>query len=280
MKNTSKLMAAGMGSALMIAGTAAGIALAQGSGPADATTPVQPDAAATGSETNVAAAATDLVQEDEVAGTFAYTQEEVSSNDWLVKHIGKSAKYLCGSQAVATGDEADAADPADWVLEVTGEVANPYQATIGELAESGTVQSVLMGCSCAGNPADGLSVANALVEGIPTILLLEMAQPDEGVNTIVFTSADGYELALPYDYVTGRYCPLVFNVNGSALIESVGGTNQLWLGSTPGNYFARNVVSIRLETRAEAPADPTSDEARATYENLPNIGVKFGGEVA
>lgn len=64
------------------------------------------------------------------------------------------------------------------------------------------------------------------------------------------------------------------------LIESVGGTNQLWLGSTPGNYFARDVVSIRLETRAEAPADPTSDEARATYENLPNIGVKFGGEVA
>ena len=40
------------------------------------------------------------------------------------------------------------------------------------------------------------------------------------------------------------------------------------------------MVSIRLETRDEAPADPTSDEARAVYENLPNIGVKFGGEVA
>lgn len=277
MKTTTKLLAAGMGSTLVVAGAAASLALAQ-SGPA-AAEPTRSDAAPVADETAASALETQTVRENEVVGTFAYTQNEVSSNEWLVKHIGDAPKYLCGSQAVAVGGAASA-DPADWVLEVTGDVANPYQATIGELAGSSTVQSVLMGCSCAGNPADGLSVANALVEGIPTILLLHMAQPNEGVNTIVFTSADGYELALPYDYVTSRYCPLVFNINGSALIESVGGTNQLWLGSTPGNYFARDVTSIRLETREQAPADPTSDEARATYENLPNIGVKFGGEVA
>lgn len=279
MKKASKVLAAGMGSALMVAGAVQGIALTQ-----ESAAQVEGALGQTGAQVVDEAEAqtvdSQLVQEDEVMGTFGYTQEEISSNDWLVKHIGESSKYLCGSQTVAVGGESDTADAADWVLEVTGEVANPYQATIGELAESDTVQSVLMGCSCAGNPTDGLSVANAMVEGIPTILLLSMAQPDEGVNTIVFTSADGYELALPYSYVTSRYCPLVFNVNGSALIESVGGTNQLWLGSTPGNYFARDVVSIRLETRDEAPADPTSDEARAAYENLPNIGVKFGGEVA
>ncbi len=279
MKKASKVLAAGMGSALMVAGAVQGIALAQG-GAAQLEGNVDQAGAQVADEVGAQVADAQLVQEDQVVGTFGYTQEEVSSNDWLVKHIGESSKYLCGSQTVAVGNESGAADAEDWVLEVTGDVANPYQATIGELAESGTVQSVLMGCSCAGNPTDGLSVANALVEGIPTILLLEMAQPDEGVNTIVFTSADGYEMALPYDYVTSRYCPLVFNVNGSALIESVGGTNQLWLGSTPGNYFARDVVSIRLETRDEAPADPASDEARAAYENLPNIGVKFGGEVA
>ncbi len=275
MKSTSKMLAVGVGSALMVTGAVAGVALAQDQAVAPDAQP-QTAGAVTGVEENLEVTGDQAVQEDKVVGTFSYTQEEASSNDWLVKHIGEASKYLCGSQAVATDGAVDAED---WVLEVTGDVANPYQATIGELAESGTVQSVLMGCSCAGNPSDGLSTANALVEGIPTILLLHMAQPSEDANTIVFTSSDGYEMALPYDYVTSRYCPLVFNVNGSALIESVGGTNQLWLGSTPGNYFVRDVVSIRVETRDTPPADPTSDEARATYENLPNIGVKFGGEV-
>ncbi len=270
MKNASKALAVGMGSALMVAGAVQAVALPD-------TTP-QPQPAAIGAEAQQAAVASPQVQKDQVEGTFSFTQTEVSSNAWISQHIAGASKYLCGSQVVQSGEEA--VDPADWVLEVTGDVAHPYSATIGELAATDNVQSALMGCSCGANPTDGLAVANALVEGISTTLLLGIAQPSPEANTLVFTSADGYEVALPLDYVTTRYCPLVFKVNGSDLIESVGGTNQLWLGSTPGNYFARDIVSIRVETRDTPPANPTSEEAMAEFAtNLPNIGVKFGGEI-
>lgn len=136
-----------------------------------------------------------------------------------------------------------------------------------------------MGCTCAGNPADGTSVADALVKGIPATTLLAMAAPQEGANTVVFVSSDGYEIALPLSYLFSHYCPLVFAVNGSELASSVGGTNQLWLGSTPASYFARDVVEVRVETRDEAPASPTSDEAREQLGTLPNVGVLYGGEV-
>ena len=277
-KTMTTALTAGMGTALVAAGAAAGVALA--TVPADAAAvDAAPVAAA---DQGAVAAADQAVQSprvalDTVEGTFAFTQTEVSSNDWLARHIGESSKYLCGSEAVLAGEAADAES---WTISVGGAVENPYEATIGELAQTEAVQSVLMGCSCAGNPADGLSVANALVEGISVVTLVHLATPAADANTIVFTSADGYEIALPLSYIESHYCPLVFNVNGSALVESVGGTNQLWLGSTPASYFARDIVSIRLEARAEAPASPTSDEARETLGNLPNVGVLFGGEIA
>lgn len=244
--------------------------------------PAAPAEAAGGPAPVVAVEATTVgspvVEQNEVAGMFAFTQNAVSSNEWLAKHVGsESSKYLCGSQVVATG-EAD--DPASWTLTVSGDVAQPLEATIGELAESPEVQTTVMGCACGGNPADGLSVANALVKGLPVTTLVAMAEPGADANTVVFVSSDGYEMALPLSYLESHYCPLVFNVNGSALVESVGGTNQLWLGSTPASYFVRDVVGIRVEVRDEAPASPTSDEARAAFESLPNIGVLFGGEVA
>ena len=109
--------------------------------------------------------------------------------------------------------------------------------------------------------------------------LFEMVQPEAGANTVVFTSADGYEVALPLSYVVQRYSAIVFAVNDAPLVESVGGTNQLWLGSTPASYFARDIVAIELQERQTPPPSPTSDEARAELQNLPNIGVLYGGEV-
>jgi len=59
----------------------------------------------------------------------------------------------------------------------------------------------------------------------------------------------------------------------------MGGSNQLWLGSTSANYFARDIVAITLEERQTPPPSPSSDEARAAYANLPNVGVSFGGDI-
>ena len=207
-----------------------------------------------------------------VEGDFAYTQTEVDSLDTIKANIG-GTKYLCGSNVdlVPTA-------PENWTLKVTGAVNQEVEATFEELCATTEVQSTLMGCSCAGNPVDGRASVNAEITGIPLMALLSMAGVESGANTVVFSSADGYEVALPLTYVTQRYCPIVFAVNGADLAESVGGTNQLWLGATSAKYFARDITTITLEQRDVVPAAPGAEEDDATA-NLPNVGVFFGGEV-
>lgn len=59
----------------------------------------------------------------------------------------------------------------------------------------------------------------------------------------------------------------------------MGGVNQLWLGFTSARYFARDIVSITVESRDEVPAAPSEGDAAEASANLPNVGVFFGGEV-
>ncbi len=284
----------GVGTALAAAGVSQGVALADG----QPSGTQGPDATA-GQAASVAGApglrqgGLAAVQQDAVEGTFSFTQAEVSSNAWIARHVAGASAYTCSSVTTGSGAAAGAPDSASgdadgdesldaaesWRIEVSGDVSNPYGATVGELAQSPEVQSVLMGCQCMGNPSDGLSVANALVRGIPLTALLDAANPSADANTVVISSADGYEVALPLSYLRNHYCPIVFDVNGSSLEQSVGGTNQLWLGSTPASYFVRDVSAVRVETRAEAPASPNSEEAREQIGTLPNVGVMFGGTV-
>lgn len=267
-------VAAGMGAALLTGGAVAGVALAVPQVAADA----GGAGGAVAIEREAGGVLCESVALDRVEGTFGFTQGEVSTNDWIHRNLAEGSRYVCGAHAAAASDPAATKD---WPITVDGAVDCGYSATIGEICASSAVQALVMGCACLGNPADGRSVANALVQGVSAQVLIAMANPREGANTVVFTSSDGYQVALPLSYIETHYCPVVFNVNGSALEESVGGTNQLWLGSTPASYFVRDVVAVTLEERAEIPTSPTSDEARAEYgANLPNVGILLGGEVA
>ncbi len=143
-------------------------------------------------------------------------------------------EYSLDNGATWTRYETDVAAE-DWAISVEGDVNAPYTMAVVEMAEDPDIQGVLMGCSCVGNPADGRASVNAQVTGVSVQLLLSKAGGiADGANTVVFTSADGYEVALPLAYVTQRYRPIVFDVNGTALDESMGGTDQLW----PGLFFA------------------------------------------
>lgn len=214
-----------------------------------------------------------LQQVSEVHGTFAFTQAEVSTSDEIARAVDAS-KYLCGG----IGAETTNVSAEDWTISLGGDVGCPYAMTIAEMQADPEVQQVLMGCSCLANPAGGSASFNAHVTGVAMKTLVDKAVPSANANTIVFTSADGYEVALPLEYVTSRYCPIVFDVNGSPLCETVGGTNQLWLGSTSAKYFARDIVAIDIQTRQTPPPSPASAEAQSEYSNLPNIGVTFGGD--
>ncbi len=275
-EQTKKLTgAAASAAALAIAAAGAAAALPSNALASAATTPPQPAVATSEAPSSA------IVSVPQVTGAFSFTQTEITPLDAVVRNMGRAPRYLCGATAGTADAGVLATDGLDsWTISVGGAVAHPFDATIQEMIDEAT-ETVVLGCSCAGNPADGLASINAEVTGVSVATLLGHAVPSEAANTIVFTSADGYEVALPLWYVEQRYCPIVFDVNGSPLVESIGGTNQLWLGSTSARYFARDIVSIALEERAEAdiPPAPGSNEAGDAYANLPNVGVYFGGEV-
>lgn len=267
MSNLKKTVVIGTSSLLALTGMG-GVALA--AQPSDV--PQDSSEAAASHEVSTSS---DIIRHACVDGQFTYNQTEVASNEVIQKNLGNASQHLCGARPV--GEPTVAAE--DWAIEIKGAVENSFTTTYGELVQTEEVQSLLMGCACAGNPADGQASANAEVFGISVLTIIEMAKPDAQANTIVFASEDGYEIALPLSYVKQRYCPLVFGINGAPLAESMGGVNQLWLGSTAASYFARDVVSITLENRQTPPPSPNSDEAREAYVNLPNVGVLLGGDV-
>ena len=46
-------------------------------------------------------------------------------------------------------------------------------------------------------------------------MLIKQVAPTAETNTVVFTSEDGYSIALPMDYVASHLGMLVFDVNGA-----------------------------------------------------------------
>ena len=80
-------------------------------------------------------------------------------------------------------------------------------------------------------------------------------------------------MAVPLFYVQQRYSVLAFNLNGEPLANSMGGANQLWLGSTAASYFAQDVVEITFESRQTPPPTPGTAEAGDAYATVPNVSI-------
>lgn len=213
-----------------------------------------------------------------VEGTFSFTQGQVTPTAQIARTLGGADKVLCGASTEALpSNQQVVSDAADWQITVDGDgVQSSLTATIGDLAQTGT-QSTVMGCSCAGNPADGRATANAAVTGVSVYQLLETAGGvTNEANAITFVSSDGYEVTLPLTYVLQRASMIVYQLNGEPLSASVGGTNQLWLGSTSARYFASDVVEVRVTCEDEVPAIPGSPASGDHASNVPNVGVTAG----
>lgn len=189
------------------------------------------------------------------AGAFDYSQGALSSLDEIRQALGQIPQVLCGAQAPASRSLSEA-EAAAWSVTVGGSVSSAFTATLGELAEEGEARVVMMGCSCAGNPSGEYGAINAETTGVTLASIMERAGVLENANTVVFTSEDGYEVALPLSFVKHRYAMVVYAINGEELANSVGGTNQVWMGATSAQNFARNVVSIQFEERETPPAVP------------------------
>lgn len=206
------------------------------------------------------------VKANEICGMFTYTQDAVSSNEQISNVFRKVVSVLCSNGVMET------ADPSAWTLQVSGNVENGFSATLGELSEDASDSKVFT-CACSNNPAGGNAIATADVEGVSIRGLLVKSRPAPNVNAAVIRCADGMEQTFPLDYLIRNDALVAYAVNGESLSKSVGGANQLWMGSSAGRYFARDVVEVRFEALSVVPEAPSFEPNEFEYVNRPNIGI-------
>lgn len=277
MSKEKKIASLLAGSALTMAAIPlAGTALASEPAPAGGQAAAADEQAAR-AEASVARALDTRQVVHHIQGAFLWNQEAATDNATLAKDLYQSPVHLCGAQGQTDGALAEASaaqtSPIDFI-EVTGDVENAFAASVDEFEQKAPMRKI-MGCTCFGNPADGRASANADVAGFRLSALVEEASPIEEANTITFTSRDGYQVALPLQYVLQRYSLIVTTVNGEAAADAVGCANQLWLGGTSARSFARDVVAISITKEADPPAAPGSGAGAA-----PNVGIMEGATEA
>ena len=103
-----------------------------------------------------------------VVGTFVYTQDSLSSNEYISGIFSKAAATLCASlpdyavRSVASDLRVSGIDGLSWTV--------PEQ-----MLEEGDSAKII-GCSCASNAPGGGAVAQAEVSGVSLEALVALAQ--------------------------------------------------------------------------------------------------------
>lgn len=261
-----------MRNSIIVAGTVASAVVIAGAGAALAAQPAAAPQAVPAAAEQVAEGASlaGYVDVANVEGTFSFDQETVSDNASIAGTFRKATQFTCGAREAASDVSVDG-----WKIEVAGDVANGYTATLTEAAQATEPVQKFMTCTCSNNLPGGTAIATALVEGVSVADLFMQAQPAADVNTVTFTAADGTVLALPLDYVIGHGSTLVYSANGAALDESFGGVNQLWIEGAAGRNFIRDIVEVEFTAEAEAPQVPEMVETDFEYVNRPNVSISL-----
>ena len=121
-----------------------------------------------------------------------------------------------------------------------------------------------MACSC----ATGSPFGQAAVMGVPLSAVVEMADLEDGVNTITAYGADGFGQPLPLRYALEKNALLAYQVNGQELEATTGSSLQLWMPETVARYFTRDIVNIEL---TQEDAEPDVQQVDPCYRNKINI---------
>ena len=143
-KKTLKTAGSVAGAAVMMGGTLMLTPMAALALGADA--PTVPAQEATAEQD--AAIAEQGVAAARVEGTFAFSQDALTSNGDIASLFRKAAATLCEGLPVYDADTV-------------------CEATIEELTEQTDVENLVIGCACSSNMPGGGAIANAEVSGIP-----------------------------------------------------------------------------------------------------------------
>jgi len=196
-----------------------------------------------------------------VQGEFAFDQNVNSPSDEIFNLFGTAATYMCAKPGFAF----DEVDREEYYVNIGGKVKKYYTISMSEI-EKRRASERNMVCSCATSG----TVAQAAVKGVSVADILELAELEEGVNTITFKDDQGYGLPLPLSYVLERDALLVYQINGQDLPASQGAPLQVWMPGTVAKYFTRRVAEIELSREEELPEVQGLDEAHRAKVGIVN----------
>ena len=178
-----------------------------------------------------------------VKGEFHFHQDALTPADEVFNLFGTVATAACAKPGFAF----EGIQSEDYYVNVKGTVKKAYSLTLEQIKAKESKEEILK-CSC----LSGMAIAQAGVKGVKVSDILEMAEIEEGTNTITFKAADGYGLAMPLQYVLDKEALLVYEIGGTELSAENGGQLQVWMPDTVAKYFTRQVTEIELTAEAEA----------------------------
>lgn len=144
--------------------------------------------------------------------------------------------------------------PADWTLDIVGEVELPLSLSLDDLKEYPHVEiEATLECDYASGPP--LLVSNAVWTGVSLTEMIELAGPKPTATTVTFRALDGYWRGpFPLAEVLRKTNALVaYSMNGEPLPEIQGWPARLALPGHVGNNW------VRWLDRIEVSPDPAGD---------------------
>lgn len=194
-------------------------------------------------------------------GSFAFNQEGTTPNDELFNVFGAALTSMCSKPASELIDTEGGV--ANFYVNVGGNVKKNFTIDVRDLADDAS-QETMMACSC----ATGSPFGQAAVMGVPLSAVVEMADLEDGVNTVTAYGADGFGQPLPLRYALEKNALLVYQVNGEELEAATGSSLQLWMPETVARYFTRDIVNIELTQEEQ---EPDVQQVDPCYRNKINI---------
>ena len=189
-----------------------------------------------------------------VKGDFSWDQNVISPSNHIFNIYGTALTGACAKPAFAF--EAGKEDVGEYYINVSGSLKHSMSITLADLEDQ--EETTIMGCAC----ATGNVVVNAEVSGIPLSSILQLAELEDGANTVTVRGSDGYGIPMPLTYALEKNAMIVYKVNGEALPE--GQKSQLWMPGTVAKYFTRDILDIEVTAEEEVPEVITAgDEYRA-----------------
>lgn len=136
----------------------------------------------------------------------------------------------------------------NWEISVTGEVANPFTITLGELMEQCPSETKVVTNHCVMNPIGGPYISNIEMTGFPISWLLEKAGASEDATAFYSRSTNGWARCTRIADMEKNGSYLAYKFNGEDLTWTQGYPVTTYSPGEAAFAFIRTVCEIEVTT--------------------------------